>query len=312
MHGAIRDRLGIYQWIHFQDFGTLENTLAYLGELGVRHFRTSISWADWHRVGGPAWYRHVIRTCARYGLEVLPCLWQTPPSLSRTGACNGPPRELGDFARFAGAVCAELGDCFTHLELWNQPNNILKWDNRVDPEWELFAVMFSEAAAHVRQDFGKCVVLGGMSPIDSRWIENLERHGALEYVDVLGAHAFPGQWNEPDGRWDGWAEVLPYLRSMAQSREVWITETGRASWDPVKEYVEMYVEQRQQVRTCVGTCTADRVYWSSLIDLPDYREEIAWTIARYHEPRERYMGLVTTDGTCKPAFFELKRCMAEE
>lgn len=311
MHRAIRDRLGVCEWIHFQDYGGLENTLAYLGELRVRHLRTGISWADWHRVGGRAWSRHVIRTFVRHGFDVLPCLWHTPPSISRTGACNGPPHELGDFARFVEEVCIELGDCFTHLELWNEPNNWLKWDNRVDPEWELFAAMFSEAADCARRDFGKQVVLGGMSPIDHRWIENLERRGVLECVDVLAAHAFPGQWNEPDDRWGDWTETITYLRSMARGREVWITETGRASWDPVGTPDEMYIEQRRRLRTCAGTCAADRVYWYALTDLPDYRDEIEWTIARYHEPRERHMGLVTAEGARKPSFFELQQVLAD-
>lgn len=307
MQQIVPGSFGVCQWIHFQDYAMLENALAYLRDLRVRRVRTGISWADWHRRGGVAWQSHVIRTFVARGIEVLPCLRHTPPSISSNGKCNGPPLRLQDFADFAGAVGQELGDCFTYVELWNEPNNTLKWDRDADPDWEQFSLMFSMAAAVLRQFFKKKVVLGGMSPIDHRWIQELERWGAYQHVDVLAAHAFPGQWNEPVESWRGWPDAVAHLRSMAAGREVWITETGCATWDTERSFDAMNTKQLYRLWECLDTCSADRVYWYSLMDLPDQYDELEWTVGGYREERERHMGLVTAAGEHKRAFYALKQ-----
>jgi hypothetical protein len=38
-------------------------------------------------------------------------------------------------------------------------------------------------------------VLGGMSPIDPTFIQNLASKGTMEHVDVVAVHGFPLDWN---------------------------------------------------------------------------------------------------------------------
>src|SRR5690349_6693938 len=77
-----RHRFGVCQWFHFQDYESVERTVDLLRGLRVRHLRTGVSWADYLRDGGPAWYDWQMRQLARAGLEVLLSVWHTPPSIS--------------------------------------------------------------------------------------------------------------------------------------------------------------------------------------------------------------------------------------
>ena len=53
---SMRDKLGICQWFHYQDYSAVERAVGLARELGVRHLRTGVSWADYHRPEGKAWY----------------------------------------------------------------------------------------------------------------------------------------------------------------------------------------------------------------------------------------------------------------
>src|SRR5690606_13276840 len=155
----LRDRFGLCQWFHYEDHRTVERTVELLQELGVRRLRTGISWADWHRPQGEQWYRWQMDQLQDF--EVLLSIWHTPPSLAENEKASGPPRRLRDYADFIGQVIGEFGDQFECLELWNEPNNRLKWDfPDCDPQWEKFGTMIREAAATAAA-LHTPIVLGG-------------------------------------------------------------------------------------------------------------------------------------------------------
>ena len=80
--------------------------------------------------GGQAWYDWLMPTLGRE-FDLLPCVHYTPPSLSRTGRTSGAPHRLKDYADFVDHVLSRYGDHFRHVELWNEPNNLLDWDWRL-------------------------------------------------------------------------------------------------------------------------------------------------------------------------------------
>ena len=53
---SLRQRLGVCQWFHFQDYQGVEQAVTALRELSVWTLRTGISWADFLRPGGKEWY----------------------------------------------------------------------------------------------------------------------------------------------------------------------------------------------------------------------------------------------------------------
>jgi len=129
---AVQERLGICQWFHFMDFDRALVSRALLRELNARHLRMDLSWADFHRPQGREWYSWLFAALGEF--ELLVCLWHTPPSLSMNGKSNGPPRKEKWFSEFVWEAIELYGEHFGAIELWNEPNNRLKWDMACDPE----------------------------------------------------------------------------------------------------------------------------------------------------------------------------------
>ncbi len=294
--------LGICQWFHYNDQRTLNCAVRALQQLGVRHLRTGVSWADFHRPGGRAWYDRQMEALRPF--EVLLSVWHTPPSISENHDCNGPPRRLEDYADFIAQLINDYGDAFTHLELWNEPNNRLKWDfPKFDPDWSKWSRMVAGAAS-VAKAMGKPTVLGGMIPVDHHWLRLVESHGALQDVDIVAIHGFPHMWwpNHPNWDWyrdwQGWRKKVEYIAGHAGGRPIWVTETGLATWDldkSLESRLGLQVEALQQA----AAAPAERVYWYTLIDL----DPAKWAIEGFHvDENEYHLGLLRHDGSRKPAY----------
>ena len=301
--------LGACQWFHYEDDATLDRAVELLRELGVHHLRTGISWADYHRPGGRDWYDHQFDQLREF--ELLVSIWHTPPSLSENGRCSGPPRRLKDYADFVWLTLQRWGDRIGHVELWNEPANRLKWDfENCDPRWDKFGRMIG-MAARTAQMCDVPTVLGGMTPVDPQWLGLLRDAGALEDVDVIAVHGFPGMWWwgdicwEWERDWDGWEEKLSMIRAHSEGRPVWVTETGLATWDLEAGRCAFEAEQGQRLADAAAA-PAERVYWYSLIDLDPARE----AIEGFHvDENEYHLGLATHEGRRKSACDTMRSLM---
>jgi CDP-paratose 2-epimerase len=302
---ALVDKLGLCQWFHYEDHASVERTVSLLRELGVKHLRTGISWADYVRDNGRQWYDWQMNQLRDF--DILLSVWHTPPSISEGHSCNSPPLRLRDYADFIDHVITRYENKFTHLELWNEPNNRLKWDfPRFDPEWKKFSEMIGAAAYWTKQR-GVQTVLGGMIPADHHWLNLMKNRGVLDYIDIIAIHAFPGMWfpNHPNwdwhSHWTGWDDKLSYIRAHADGKPIWVTETGIATWDLALNREAKY-ELQVEALSAAAAAPADRLYWYSLIDLDDARE----AIEGFHvDENEYHMGLVKFDGYQKTAFNHL-------
>lgn len=314
-----RERFGVCQWFHYQDYDLLESTVEALDDLGVRHLRTGISWADWHRVEGAAWYEWQMDALGQADLEILLSIWHTPPSITldpERGMASIPPERVEDFADFTEDMIHRHGDTFTHVELWNEPNNPYKWDRTYDPDFSRFGEMIVRAAARVRE-CGKVPVLGGLTLLDYDFVATMDRHGVLDAVEIVGIHAFPGMWEphasswDVPGHWYGWKHRVEEISRAAGDLPVWVTETGLATYDKAtgaRSREEIQVERLQEALEA----PAERVYWYSLFDLPPSRVAIEEANEGPREEPEYHMGLVrhadgfALRGNEKPAYFALK------
>jgi len=306
------DKFGICQWFHYQAYDNLWATIEVLQELGIRHLRTGISWADFLRPQGEPWYTWQMRTLAEAGFHILLSVWHVPPSLSEGGTCASPPRRLRDYADFIDFVITCYGDYFAELELWNEPNNRLKWDfERYDPHWAKFGAMAGDAAYWAKER-GKTTVLGGMIPVDHTWLNLMEYYGVLSYIDVVAIHGFPEMWWNDAPNWEwythwrGWQGQIDYITEYAGDRPIWVTETGLATWDMAQEAVGRYDLQTLMLEEAAAA-PVERVYWYTAIDLAPERE----AIEGFHvDENEYHLGLVTHDGHKKPAFYRLQELLA--
>ncbi|MEW5792190.1 MAG: glycosyl hydrolase [Pseudomonadota bacterium] len=182
------------------------------------------------------------------------------------------------------------------IKFWNEPNNLSHWDFQMDPEWREYAHMTQLAAEAVHAECPPLTrVLGGISPIDERFINRLKGYGLLEHMDVVAVHGFPLDWNH----WqiNEWPQKIAEIEAVA-GLPVWVTEVGVSTFGA--DEVQIFGLQRT-TELLLGR--VERVFWYSLLDLPP-----AWEATTRHKESEGsayyrhfYMGLIRADGSPKPA-----------
>ena len=138
-------------------------------------------------------------------------------------------------------------------------------------------------------------MLGGISPIDPLFIQNMQGQGVLEHVDAVAVHGFPLDWNH----WmlDEWPDQLKTIEGVTDL-PVWVSEVGVSSFgaEEVQEF-----GLRRTAELLIGR--SPRIHWYSLYDLPR-----AWPATTRHREAEGssyyrhfYMGLLREDGSPKRA-----------
>jgi CDP-paratose 2-epimerase len=294
-----RPELGIVEWFRPGDHERVEEILPQIAASGIGHLRTHLSWAEFHGEGALAWYDWLLPRLAAE-LTVLPCIHYTPPSLSLTGRSNGPPRHPKDFADFVDHVLDRYGRHFRQVQLWNEPNNLLDWDWRADPDYLVFCEMVGGAAHWVKRR-GWGAVLAGPCPADAAWLDLMGERGVLAEVEAIGVHGFPGTWDSEDGNWMGWPQHLSEMRGVLSrynpEAEVWITETGHSTWrhDEIGQVRRFAEAARQDVA---------RVYWYSWRDQP---ADVPVQEGLWFDPRHYHLGV--TDAGGRPKL--LGRCLMD-
>jgi beta-xylosidase len=190
--------------------------------------------------------------------------------------------------------------------IWNEPNNKSHWDFELDPDWGAFAGMARLAGEAIAAEApGLPRVLGGISPIDPLFIQNMQGQGVLDHVDAVAVHGFPLDWNH----WmlDEWPDKIEEIGRVTDL-PVWVSEVGVSTFgaEEVQEF-----GLRRTAELLIGR--SPRIHWYSLYDLPR-----AWPATTRHREAEGssyyrhfYMGLLREDGTPKRALEHFARWTPE-
>jgi beta-xylosidase len=93
--------LGICQWFHFEDH-RLDEAVGWLKQLGVRHLRTGLSWADSFRPNALDWFDRQMEALADFDVTVTFCF--TPEHRGIEAHHTSPPLVADEFAAF----CADM------------------------------------------------------------------------------------------------------------------------------------------------------------------------------------------------------------
>jgi beta-xylosidase len=92
---------GICQWFHFHDH-RLDDAVRRLRDLGVRHLRTGLSWADRYRPDALTWFDRQMDALAEFELTVTFCF--TPEHRGVAPHYTSPPLRVDEYAEF----CVEM------------------------------------------------------------------------------------------------------------------------------------------------------------------------------------------------------------
>lgn len=93
--------LGICQWFHFEDH-RLDDAVRWLRDLGVRHLRTGLSWADSFRPNADAWFDRQMSALEEFEVTLTYCF--TPEHRGVMPHYASPPLHNEEFAEF----CARM------------------------------------------------------------------------------------------------------------------------------------------------------------------------------------------------------------
>ena len=92
---------GLCQWFHFEDH-RLDDAVARMRALGVRHVRTGLSWADSFRPNAEAWFDRQMRALEPFQVTLTYCF--TPEHRGHKPHHTSPPLVNEEFADFCGRM----------------------------------------------------------------------------------------------------------------------------------------------------------------------------------------------------------------
>lgn len=90
--------VGFCQWFHFED-PRLDYAVERMKELGVRHVRTGLSWADFYRPNAVEWFDRMMAALEPFDVSLTLCF--TPAHLGLEEHHTSPPKDNQQFAEFA-------------------------------------------------------------------------------------------------------------------------------------------------------------------------------------------------------------------
>ncbi|MDP8917225.1 MAG: beta-xylosidase [Pseudomonadota bacterium] len=99
----VAGEIGLCQWFHYHDH-RLEDAVAWMKRLGVRHLRTGLSWADSFRSEALEWFDRQMEALAPFDVTVTFCF--TPEHEGIAAHHSSAPKEPQRFADF----CAQMVD----------------------------------------------------------------------------------------------------------------------------------------------------------------------------------------------------------
>ena len=93
--------MGICQWFHYEDH-RLDDAVRWLRDLGVRHLRTGLSWADSFRPNALDWFDRQMKALEEFDVTVTFCF--TPEHRGLAPHHTSPPQVPEEFAEFCATM----------------------------------------------------------------------------------------------------------------------------------------------------------------------------------------------------------------
>ncbi|HEU5015341.1 MAG TPA: flagellar filament outer layer protein FlaA [Roseiflexaceae bacterium] len=202
------------------------------------------------------------------------------------------------FVDYAQAVVKRYGRYVHHWEIWNEPDNPIFWQPAPDPA--AYATMLKATSSAIRSiDPAAKILLGGINPFDTRFLERIGQDGAWDSFDILAIHPYVDPMRPEAAGIGAAADSVRTIAARYGQKPLWVTEIGWASGRSDHDKTGAGNEQQQAdnlVRAMVLLWRAgiERIFWYTLKDDPGN----PYGLVAYGDGRADYTHL-------KPAYYAL-------
>jgi hypothetical protein len=303
---------------------------ARLADLGIHRMRTDFTWSSLEPQRGTFVWSDtdaLVTEAAGHGVDLLAVLdygvtWAT----SATGANDDyPPDHPADFGAFAASVAKRYAAHITDYEIWNEPNNGLRfWQPTLNGDPVAYGALLQATLGDVKtavpasQVAYAGVVYDDLVPGPQFVDQSLRANpGLAPALSTFGMHAYESYPPSvgPENAAGHEASLSDKIATMsgvlaadhAPAVPIWITEIG---W-PVTPQDTLAQQARYTVRACVlaALAGADRVFLYTLLDGPNptsFPPEDAFGLMTYSD----FSGDASAPQP-KPAFVAVATLMAK-
>jgi len=284
---------------------------------GARWIRIGIYWEVIQRAGPRSYewrpFDRVVNAARRRRLAVLGVILYTPGwARARGMPGTAPPRDLRDYAAFAGRAARHFGSRVRAYEIWNEPNIGRFWAPA--PSAAAYTAMLELADRAVKQARpAATVVSAGLSPYGSygaadaqhvnpiTFLEQMYANGARGSMDAVGWHPYNFPWGLGYYGWSAWSQMAattPSARSVMQAngdgrKRIWATEWGAPTGSSSASVSD--IQQATIVADALRKLKSSS--WAGPSFLYSYRDN-----GTNASDREQNFGIVRHDWSRKPAY----------
>ena len=258
---------------------------------------TSYSWAPLDKAVNAANAR---------GLKVL-AIPDYTPSWARAPRTDNkyPPTNNGDYVNFVAAAVTRYAPQGVHTwAIWNEPNNPDFW--KPNPDVAAYSQLLKATYPTIKTlDRSAVVLTGGTAPASgslspASWLSGLYAHGAKDSFDAISHHPYAGLPYGPAtvAPWNPFQQTLELHHLMVANadgaKKIWGTEAGAYTGEAIGA-----VDRTTQAQFITDYL---RLWsrWSSFTG-PLFIYELR-DAGTNRANREDNWGLLTTNGTAKPAW----------
>jgi hypothetical protein len=264
---------------------------------------------DWNRIeprkGFFEWpkFDQAVEIASARNLEVIGKLvysaaWASSAPAGTATADIGyyPPTRLSDYTDYVQAVVSRYKDTVKVWEVWNEPNAPQYW--KPAPSASAYAAMLKATYTAIKTiDPTATVLTAGFAGFSDAYMKGIVDAGAAKSYDGLAIHTFTAGPPE-SGIVDTWLQGARTFNARNNpSASVWITELG---WSTCASCATKVTEaqQAQYLSRAYLDAAANGVKGISWYNLREFGTSTS-SIDNY--------GLVTADGTRKPAYTALAK-----
>jgi hypothetical protein len=237
-----------------------------LDEMGVKWILKTFYWNSIERTKGTFYfsqYDDFVDAAQPQGKKIVAVLgyeaqWLYPEGKSKRYISK---ENIESFLKYVEETVKHFHERVDVWEIWNEPN-LNFWEGSSGEFFELTKF----AAGKIRDMDNEAYILGGVFwRAPKKFIKNMYRSGAMEYLDALAFHPYA---INPSGSARVYDRFLKVLSEINYSQPVWITEVGypTAGWYPTRVSLEEFPSHVVKTITGAAVRGARALLWYELLD----------------------------------------------